>query len=87
MLAQANAQVSLLSMDPCSAYAPHYQTDAAELMYIRAGRADVVLMVDGAPMQRYLFPGDLVAVPPGERRRAVAGKQWGCVLARAAAAG
>lgn len=37
LMAQVNAQVVLVSLGPCSAYAPHYQTDAGEMLYVRTG--------------------------------------------------
>lgn len=41
LMGQVGAQVVLVSMEPCSAFAPHYQTDAGETLYLRMGARHV----------------------------------------------
>lgn len=66
-MGQVGAQLQLISMEPCSAFAPHYQTDAGETLYLRTGTLDVSLRVDGRVISRTLIKGDLMTVPPGAR--------------------
>ncbi|KAL4424753.1 hypothetical protein ABPG77_000096 [Micractinium sp. CCAP 211/92] len=64
-LRATNAQMMLVTLGPCSAFTPHYQSNCAEVLYVKSGLLDAVLLVDGERLQRTLRTGDVVAVPAG----------------------
>ncbi|EFN52495.1 hypothetical protein CHLNCDRAFT_58866 [Chlorella variabilis] len=61
----ADGQMLLVTLKECSAFAPHYQTNCAEIFYVKSGKVDAVMVVDGEVLQRTLSKGDVMSVPKG----------------------